>query len=81
MVPHERIVEMAQALFTQYGTDVLEHATTAEDRAWRRGDLFEQGLWHRIRLQLEAQPSYRLPLDLSDLELDHIGRNDGRHNR
>ena len=50
MVPHDRVLQMAQALFTQHGIEALEHAATAEDRAWRRGDLFEQGLWHRIRL-------------------------------
>ena len=80
MVPHDRVLQMAQALFTQHGIEALEHAATAEDRAWQRGDLFEQGLWYRIKLQLEAQPSHRLPTDLSHLELGHTDRIDGRYN-
>ena len=55
LIPRERIARMADELRIEYGKAAEEVAFTFEDRAWRRSDTLEQGIWHRVRLELYGQ--------------------------
>lgn len=51
-VPRADIDAIADALVARHGPDAEEIACTEEDRAWRRSDTFEQGIWRRVRREL-----------------------------
>jgi hypothetical protein len=55
LIPREKIKRMAGELVARYGDDAEEAAFTNEDRAWRRSDTLEQGIWHQVRLELHRR--------------------------
>lgn len=52
LIPRERIIRMADELRIEYGEAAEDVAFTYEDRAWRRCQTLEQGIWHQVRLEL-----------------------------
>jgi hypothetical protein len=52
LIPRERITRMADELRIEYGEAAEDVAFTYEDRAWRRSQALEQGIWHQVRLEL-----------------------------
>jgi hypothetical protein len=52
LIPRERIIRMADELRIEYGEAAEDVAFTYEDRAWRRSETLEQGIWHQVRLEL-----------------------------
>jgi hypothetical protein len=52
LIPRERIIRMADELRTEFGEEAEDIAFIYEDRAWRRSETLEQGIWHRVRLEL-----------------------------
>ena len=52
LIPRERTIRMADELRIEYGKAAEDVAFTYEDRAWRRSETLEQGIWHQVRLEL-----------------------------
>lgn len=53
LVPNEKIKRMADELITEHGDEAAEIASINEGRAWRRSETFEQGMWRRVRKEIE----------------------------
>lgn len=54
-IPTEEIQLWTDELVSQHGKTAAEVAYWNEDRAWRYGDVFEQGKWRRIREELRKR--------------------------
>jgi hypothetical protein len=52
LIPRHNIKRMANELEQYHGEDAENVAFTREDRAWRRSETAEQGIWHQVRLEL-----------------------------
>lgn len=52
-VPQAEITRMARQLVIEYGPDCDERAATEEHYAWHRGDIYQQAVWRRVRLELD----------------------------
>ena len=56
LIPNEKIKRMADELIAKHGGEAAEVASINEDRAWRRSETFEQGMWRRVRKEIEIGP-------------------------
>ncbi len=55
LVPRDEIKHMAEVLIAQYSNEALDIVAINEDRAWRRGETFEQGMWRQVGLELQRR--------------------------
>lgn len=55
LIPKSKITEEAERLIQQYGPEAEHYAHIEEDRAWRYSDLYAQGKWRRVRLELQRR--------------------------
>lgn len=49
LVPRKTIEALADQIIAQHPGDPEGWAFRAEETAWLRGQMFEQGQWHRVR--------------------------------
>jgi hypothetical protein len=52
LIPRHKIKRMADELEEHHGVLAEDVAFAHEDRAWRRSETAEQGIWHQVRLEL-----------------------------
>jgi hypothetical protein len=55
LVRQADIAALAQRLIAEHGPDCEHHAAIEEDYAWRRGNVFEQAVWRRVRRELSRR--------------------------
>jgi hypothetical protein len=54
-IPKADIDRMVDALIAEHGSRAEEMAFMEEDRAWRYSDTLKQGIWRRVRLELQRR--------------------------
>jgi hypothetical protein len=60
LVPKERIRMLVLEMNRRNPTDPAEAAFIEEDRAWRRSETYEQGVWRRVRRQVIKEDRRRM---------------------
>lgn len=55
LIPKEKIDGMADQLIAEHGPRAAHRAYIEEDRAWRRCDALQQGIWRRVRRELQRR--------------------------
>jgi hypothetical protein len=54
-IPKADIDRMVDALIAQHGSRAEEMAAMEEDRAWRYSNTLKQGIWRRVRHELQRR--------------------------
>lgn len=54
-IPKADIDRMTDALIAAHGERAEEVAMMEEDSAWRRSNTLKQGIWRRVRLELQRR--------------------------
>lgn len=54
-IPKSDIDRMADVLIAEHGSRAEEMAFMEEDRAWRYSNTLKQGIWRRVRLELQRR--------------------------
>ncbi|MEQ8659153.1 MAG: hypothetical protein RIC24_17740 [Hyphomicrobiales bacterium] len=55
LIPKSDIDRMADALIAEHGSRAEEIASMEEDRAWRYSNTLKQGIWRRVRRELQRR--------------------------